>query len=135
VTNVTAKIELDGNFFRRDPGKTLRQNIRDMDDALAAWMQSEVRSEIRSHAGQMPYYTGWTTLNTFGYTTSPRTGNRWGTWSAVATVTQGMSRADAIRTKAAAAGIERRFHPFRRVKSAIYRARPLISADLTKGLE
>jgi hypothetical protein len=43
-----------------------------------------------------------------------------------------MDRADAIRTKAAAASIERRWHPFRRVAAAGRRA---AKANLTKGLE
>ena len=56
-------------------------------------------------------------------------------WAAVGAVTSGMSAKDAIRTKAAAATIERRWGPYRRAKSAVYRSRALISADLTKGLE
>jgi autotransporter-associated beta strand protein len=62
-------------------------------------------------------------------------GGRWGTWAVVSANTAGMSAKDAIRTKAAAATIERRWHPFRNVKGAVYRARPLLTADLTKGLD
>lgn len=135
MTNVTTRIELEGNFFHRDPSKTLRANVRDMLDKLAAWMEVEVAVDMQSHQGEMPYWTGWSDSHVEGYTTSPNTGKRWGTWAAVGSVTSGMNRADAIRTKAAAASIERRWHPYRRVKSAIYRARPIIAADLTKGLE
>lgn len=135
MSNVTVKVELDGNFFKRDPGKTLRTNIRNMLDALAPVLDQEVESQIRSHAGDMPFFTGFTAAHVVGYTTSAKTGKRWGTWMAVGLPTTGMNRAEAIRTKAAAATIERRFHPFRSVKSAVYRARPLLTADLTKGLE
>ena len=128
-------VTLEGNFFTHDPGKTLYKNIGDMLDALSGDMETAVRGVIEGHAGSMPYYTGWTRDHTFGYTTSPRTGKHWALWAAVATVTQGMSRADAIRTKAAASGIEARWHPFRAVKSAVYRSRALISADLAKNLE
>lgn len=132
---VTTKVELDGNFFRRDPGKTLRHNIRDMLDALSSEMEGIVRDEIAGHAGQMPGWTGHTLSTVKGYTTSAKTGRRWGLWAAVGTVTAGMSAKDAIRTKAAAATIERRFHPFRRVKAGVYRSRAVITANLTKDLE
>jgi hypothetical protein len=131
---VTTKVELDGNFFRRDPGKTLRQNVRDMNDAIAAWMEAEVKAEIAGHAGDMPSYSGWSRDRTVGRTSS-NSGNRWGTWAVVSANTAGMGRNDAIRTKAAAASIERRWHPYRRVKSGVYRSRPLITANLTKNLE
>ena len=134
MTQVTSKVELSGNFFRKDPGKTIRHNIRDMLEALAPEMQRDVRGEIAGHAGSMPAYTGWTLEHTLGYVTSPRTGRRWQLWAAVGTVTAGMDRKDAVRTKAAAATIETRWHPFRKVKSAVYRSRAVISADLTKGL-
>ena len=133
--SVTSKVQLEGDFFKRDPGKTFRANVRDMLDELASWMEAEVRSDIASHAGSMPGYTGWSHGHTIGYTTSAKTGKRWGTWAAVGAVTAGMSAKDAIRTKAAAATIERRWHPYRNVKSGVYRSRPIITANLTEGLE
>lgn len=129
------KVTLDGDFFRNDPKKTIRRNIRDMLEDLGEWMEDTTRADIASHAGSMPFYSGWSWAHTEGYTRSPKTGKRWELHAAVAAVSTGMNRDDAIRTKAAAASIERRWHPYRRVKSAIYRARPLISANLTEGLE
>lgn len=133
--SVSTKITLEGNFFTKDPRKTVRSNIADMLDALADWAEDEVRGDIESHAGSMPFYTGWTADHVRGYTTSPNTGRHWELHAAVAALTAGMGKDDAIRTKAAAASIERRWHPFRRVKAGVYRARPLINANLTKGLE
>ena len=133
--SVTTKVELSGNFFTRDPSKTLYRNIGDMLEALAGEMEGIVRGEIASHAGEMPGYSGWSYDHTVGYVKSGLTGKRWATWAAVGAVTAGMSKKDAIRTKAAAASIERRWHPYRRVKSAVYRSRALISADLAKGLD
>ena len=143
---ITIRIDLEGNFFKRDPGKTLRANVRDMLDKVAAWMESEVKTEIGAQAGNMPFYTGYSREHVEGYTTSKKTGKRWGTWAAVASVTAGMDAEQAIRTKARVAGrqkgnhgttpgIERRFHPYRNVKAGVYRSRPILSADLTKGLE
>lgn len=132
---VTTKIELSGNFFTHDPGKTLYANIGTMLDALAPEMERAVRDDISAHAGSMPNYSGWSWAHTEGYTISPKTGKVWALWAAVAAVTAGMDAKDARRTKAAAASIERRWRPYRRVKSAVYRSRALISADLAKNLE
>ena len=132
--NVTTKVELSGNFFKRDPGKTFRGNVRDMLDALASEMESIVQGEIAGRAGSMPGYTGWSHDHTVGRTES-QSGKRWGTWAVVSANTNQMSAKDAIRTKAAAATIERRWHPYRQVKSAVYRSRALIRANLTEGLE
>ena len=131
--SVTSKVQLEGDFFKRDPGKTFRANVRDMLDELASWMETEVRSDIASHAGSMPGYTGWSRDHTVGRTSWG--GNRWGTWAAVEASTEGIATKQAIRTKAAAASIERRWHPYRNVKSGVYRSRPIITANLTEGLE
>lgn len=131
---VTAKVTLEGPFFRVDPGKTFYANLRDMLDGIAAEMEELTRSEIESHAGEMPFWTGWSRDHTLGYTTSAETGKRWATFAAVGAVTAGMDAKDARRTKAAAATIERRFHPYRHTKDAVYRTRALITADLAKGM-
>lgn len=129
----STRIQLSGDFFKNDPAVTVQENIGTMLNALAVEMQGAVRSDIASH--RMPHSTGWSVAHTLGYTTSPNTGKHWRAWAAVGAVTAGMSRKDAIRTKAAAASIERRWHPYRRVRSAIYRARAVLSANLTKGIE
>lgn len=131
---LTVKVDLEGNFFKRDPGKTLGMNVRDMLKQLAAWMETEVRSDIASHAGSMPFYTGWSHDRVVGHVTSNKTGKQWRVTAAVQSQTLGMSAKDAIRTKAAGSSIEGRFHPYRRIKGAIYRSRPILTADLTKGL-
>lgn len=128
-------VELSGDFFVHNPGKTLYANIGEMLDKLGQELQDTVESEIAAHEGEMPFYTGWTHDHAIGYRTSPKTGKHWSTWVAVGEVTAGMSRAQAIRTKAAAAGVERRWHPYRRAKDAVYRSRAVLSANLTRHLE
>lgn len=134
MTILTTDVELSGPFFRRDPGKTIRANVRDLMGELADSMDEDVSSGIAAAAGSMANYTGWSLGHTVGRAHS-NSGKRWGTWARVSAYTDGMSRADAIRTKAAAASIERRWHPYRKAKSNVYRARALLTADLTKGLE
>lgn len=123
----------EGPFFERDVRKTVRANIGDMLERAAAAMEAQVRGEIASHAGGMPGYSGWSWAHTKGYTTSPYTGRHWGLWAAVNAVSAGMSTPDAIRTKAAAATIERRWHPYRNVARSGRQA--MKTLDLTKGLD
>jgi hypothetical protein len=128
------KIEFSGDFFRRDPGKTLRGNVAELMSGLASWMEDTVQTEIQGQAGAMPAYTGYTRNHVVGRTESIA-GKPWRATAVVSANSSGMSRHEAVRTKAAAASIERRFHPFRRVASSVRGARPLITANLTKGIE
>lgn len=132
--SLQSKVELSGNLFTHDPGKTLYQNIGTMLDGLADEMEGIVRADIVSRKGSMPYSIGWTERHVMGYRVG-RTGKHWAVWAAVGLPTTGMDKATAIRTKAAAAGIEARWHPFRLVKSAVYRAKALLSANLARNLE
>lgn len=127
------QITLEGDFFTRDPSKTFGGNVRDMMDAIAAEAGKSVRAQIVSRAGSMPSYTGWTAATVRGRTRS-LTGKRWLVSAVISADTSGMSRKDAIRTKAAGASIEARWHPFRKTASAIRRSRAVLSANLTKGL-
>jgi hypothetical protein len=131
--SLQGKIELSGNFFTHDPGKTLYRNIGDMLEGLSGELETSVSGAIRGYP--LPQSIGWTADHVTGYVTSPETGKHWALWAAVGLPTTGMDAPTARRTKAAGASVERRFHPFRQAKSAVYRARALISADLAKGLE
>jgi len=129
-----ASVELSGPFFTRDPRQTVRQNIRRMMDALAAEMEGGVRTGMEAASGSMPAWTGWTRDHVVGRTSS-LSGRRWGLTAVVSANTAGMDRTGAIRTKAAAASIERRFHPFRRTTQRANRARAVLAANLTAGIE
>lgn len=122
---IGVSVDLEGPFFQKDPGKTILGNVRALMGAMADWSDAKVSTEIAAHASEMPFYTGWTVAHTVGRTV----GNQpWSTWMRVST-------AGDVRTQAAAATIERRWHPYRSARRAVYHARPLITADLTKGLE
>lgn len=129
-------VELSGPFFTKDVRKTVRQNIMDLMDGLAAEMERDVRSKIagKETKGAMPYSTGWTRRHVIGRTRSVR-GRRWQTWARVSVNTQGMTRRQAIRTKAAGASIERRWHIFRRETFRGRRIAKKAYADLTRGLD
>jgi hypothetical protein len=133
MTGVATKVTLEGNFFKRDPKKTLRKNVRNMVEALAEELDDLVQGQIEARAGSMPFSTGWSAKHTVGRAES-LTGNDWGTWAVASANTQGMDAGDAKRTLAAASSIEGRFHPYRNARSAVYRSRALLTADLTKDM-
>lgn len=128
------RVDFSGPFFERDPQKTIRDNIGDLMDALALEAERDVVGQIQSKAGAMPRYTGWTASHVRGRTSSIA-GKRWALNMVVSMDTRGMGAQRAIRTQAAAASIERRWHPFRRTASAVRRSRAVIYANLTEGLE
>jgi hypothetical protein len=128
------QVKLEGPFFERDVRRTVRANIRDLMDKLAAEAEADVKAQMDARAGQMPHWTGHTRSRVVGRTQSLR-GRRWEVSAVVSVNTDGMSRSDAIRTKAAGAQMEARFRMFRRTAAAMRRARAILSANLTKGLE
>jgi hypothetical protein len=133
--NVSTRITLDGPFFTHDPEKRIGQNIQDMLEALAAEMQETVREDIASRRGSMPGWTGWSLEHTIGRVSS-LSGKHWTHWANISTSAAqvGGDPAVQIRTLAAAATIERRWHPYRRMKSGVFRRKALLR-DLAKGLE
>lgn len=124
-------VTLSGPFFSNDPKRLFDDNVVDMLEGVAAEQEREVRAQIASHAGQMPHYTGWSAEHVVGRVESLQ-GHQWHRHAVVSESIEGMSRKAAIRTRAAAAGIEGRWHPYRRVASATRRA--IRDADLTKGM-
>lgn len=139
AVELTTAFEVSGPWFTKDVKKTVRENIADMLDAAKGAMEQDVRASIAGHRGQMPGYTGWSYNRTIGRRKSGRTGRTWGLWAVVSANTEGgdarvsmLDAKDAIRTKAAAATIEKRWHPYRNAKRAARRA--IASLDLAKGL-
>ena len=128
MVDVTTRISFSGPFFSKDPRKTVRSNIRDMLDGVADAMEQDVKGQIQGRS--MPHSIGWTLDHIRGRTES-LSGKRWALSAVVSADSSGMDRRMAIRTKAAAASIERRWHPFRRTSRALR----LAKADLARGLE
>lgn len=134
MAKVTGRVEFSGPFFQRDPSKTVKANIHDMLADLAREAEQDVKGQIAGRAGSMPHYTGHTRDSIRGRVES-LSGNKWMLNMVVSPSTTSMGRAEAIRTMAAAASIERRWHPVRRTASAIRRMRAVLSANLARGLE
>lgn len=128
------RVDFGGPFFERDPAKTFRANVRDFMDAVATEGGKDVRSQIDAKRGAMPQSTGHTAAHVRGRTSS-LAGKRWMVTAVVSMDTRGMTRAQAIRTQAAASSVEERFHPFRRTTAAVRRGRAIQTANLLKGIE
>ena len=95
-------IDLTGPFFQRDPGKTVKGNIRKMMEGLAEEGEKAVREQIGSHT--YPRGTGWTEAHAEGRVSSLR-GKPWFLTAVISANTGGMGAKDAIRTKAAASSV------------------------------
>lgn len=129
VTKVT--VDLSGPLFQRDPSLTVKGNIRRMMQGLAEEGEKAIQSEIGTL--NLPRSKGWTQAHAVGRVTS-YAGKRWWLNAVISANTDGMDRATAIRTKAAASSVEGRYHPFRRTANALKRSRAVLSANLTEGL-
>lgn len=125
---VTTKVTLDGRVFR-DPSGVIGKNIEAMLEDVSSEMEREVKRQIRQRAGSMRFYTGATTGSIRGRVESVR-GRKWHRHAVVSAYTGDQERRGAIRTKAAAATIEARWHPFKKVGAASRR----ILRDMAKGL-
>lgn len=140
VTGVT----LEGPFFTKDPGKTLRGNVRDLMDALAESGEHDVEGVVDAHITPHPWYERGRTESLAG--------KQWDDWARISPDTRGMSAAEAVRTMAILAGrhngtgtdgrdrgttkgVEPQWHPYGNARRNIFRARALLTADLTRGLE
>ena len=127
-------ISFTGPFFEKDPGLTLRENMRVMVAAMAEEGATDMQAQIRAKAGSMPYSTGWTADHVYGHTKSSKTGRPWALWAAVSQDTQGMDAKTAIRTMAAASSIGLRWDPWRKTRNRLTRSRKVNKAELLKGI-
>lgn len=130
---VTTKLE--GPFFRRDPVKTYRQNVRDFMDQVAKLGEDEVKAAMRSgESRRRPVSSGVqparVSAHVRGRTTS-LAGKRWQVSATVSVSGRTVAgRKQSVALKAAAAEIEKREKAFARASSRINRVR----VDLAKGL-
>jgi len=134
AVELTTHMDLSGPFFTRDPAKTVRENIRDMLGRLAEEMEKDVQGQIEARAGSTPAYTGWSRSRVVGRTAS-LVGRNWWLHAVVSPNTTGLDKANAIRTMAATATIERRWHPFRKTSFRVRHSRAVLGANLTKGID
>lgn len=135
---VVTTIKMDGPFFRKDPAKTFRQNVRAMMDAIAEEGEKDVRAQLEAgNARRAPIRRlgeSHTSDHTFGRTTS-LSGRRWAVTAVVSAHRPGLTRAESISLRAAASRVESVGHPFRKTKNRLGRTRKTNMSELLRDIE
>ena len=137
MARIRTSITFDGPFFAKDPRQTFRANVRAWMARVAELGESEGRSAFRAGEGRRrPISGGRGRVSDYvvGRVNS-RSGKRWEVTAIVSVNTSRLSAEDAIAVMAAAAEIERRSHPMRKMRSRVRRARQAIQGDLLRGLQ
>jgi hypothetical protein len=123
-------VDLSGPFFRSDPAKTFRKNIRDFMDEIAKTGEADVVAQMRAgQGGRAEIRGGGRVADYVRGRTSSISGKRWAV-TAVVSVRPTGDRKRAIAIMAAASEIEAREHIFRRTTSRLRKAK----TNLLKGL-
>ena len=134
---VTATFDMSGPFFRVDPGKTMLENVHTMMTGIAAegakmagqnlMIGSGRRALVRSTDDRVADHV-------IGRTHSI-SGAEWLTAAVVQVSKEGLSREQATSLMAAGSYVEGRTHGVRKATTQIRRARAVLNANLTKGME
>lgn len=133
---ITTTIDKTGPFFRNDPAKTFRQNIRVMMDAVEREGASDVRAQLRAgEGGRAPisHNMGRVSGHVVGRTHS-LAGKRWAVTAVVSVNNSGFSRTQGIALMAAASRVEGQTHAFRKTAGRVRRMRAMNTDELLKGI-
>jgi hypothetical protein len=137
-SKLSSQISLEGPFFRVNPGKTFRQNVRVLMDRISEEGEADVQQMLRSGEGSRAPLRDMSPNRVSGHVvgrTSNLAGKRWAVTAVVSINNRGLSRAQGIRLMAAASRLEGRLHVFRRSSARMRKARALNKAELLKGLK
>lgn len=130
-------IRYDGPFFRKDPARTFRQNIRTMLDATAQEGATDVRAQLAAgNASRAPirYIGDHVSAHVVGRVHS-LSGKPWAVTAVVSVNNSGYSKRAGIALMAAASEVEGRTGAFRRTQTRVRRAKAVNAAELLKGIE
>ena len=135
---MTTTIDLSGPFFRADPSRTFRQNVRVMMRAVADEGESDVKAQLRAGEGsRRPISHGVSPSRVSGHVVgrvASLSGKPWAVSAAVSVNNSGFSKAQGTALMAAASRLEGTVHAFRKTKNRIGRSRKVNEAELLKGL-
>jgi hypothetical protein len=131
-------INKSGPFFKYQPGKTFRQNIRVLTKAIAAEGESDVKAQLRAgESGRLPLGGGIRPGRVSGHVvgrTSSLRGKPWEVTAVISVNNSGFSQKQGIKLMAAASWLESQGHEFRKTKNRIGRMRKINAAELLKGI-
>lgn len=136
-TRVTTTITTDGPFFRRDPAKTFRQNVRTLMDAVVAEGERDIRAQLRAGEATRKPMRGISPERVSEHVkgrTSNLAGRRWAVSGIVSVNNRGFTPKQGITLMAAASRLEQRTHAFRRTTTRIRRTRAANLDELLAGI-
>ena len=139
ATKIATTIDMSGPFFRHDPRKTFRQNVRVMMAAIAAEGEDDVRAQLE--AGQdrrAPISAGVQPARVSAHVVGrvqSLVGHPWAVTAVASVNNSRLTKRQGIALMAAASVLERREHAFRRTAARLRRARAVNKAELLKGLQ
>lgn len=137
MARAVTTISFDGPFFTADPGKTFRQNVRALMDAIAAEGERDVVAQLRAgEPRRLPvsHDVGRVADYVRGRTTS-LAGKRWAVTAVVSLNNHGLSQVQGTALMAAGSLLEARLGAFRKTKNRIGRGRKANMAELLRGIE
>jgi hypothetical protein len=138
MSKFVTTIDTKGPFFTKDVRKTLRANIRDLMDAIAAEAEADIKAQLRSGEGsRLPLgggiRPGRVSAHVVGRTHN-LAGKPWQVTAVTSVTAQGLNARQAVKLMAAGSRLEGQGHAFRRTTGRIRRSRAVNTAELLKGL-
>lgn len=134
-TRLATRIRRDGPFFRSDPARTFRANVRSLLEALVAEGTADVVAQLRAgEAGRAEISTGGRVADQVIGRVSSLAGRPWSTWGVVGVVPDVVDLKDVIATRAAEAELERETGAFARTTRRLRAARAANVRELLRGL-
>lgn len=132
-----ASIDVSGPFFRRDPEKTLMENIHKMMQAFAEEGADAARTGLASGSGNRALIRelGDRVADHAIGRTQSLSGREWYVAAVVQVLNKGFSPRQATSLMAAAAEVESETHAIADVARQLRSSRAVIRANLTEGLE
>lgn len=135
-TKIATTIDLSGPFFKSDPRRTFRQNIRVLMARLAEEGEADVKAQLRQGEGaRAPIFALGDRVSdhAIGRVTS-LVGKRWAVSAVISVNNSGYSRKQGISLMAAASSVEARTRAFRRTTTRLRKARAINADELLRGI-
>ena len=136
---ITTTIDTKGPFFRSDPARTFRQNVRTMMRAVADEGEADVKAQLKAgESSRYPLGGGIKPGRVSGHVVgrvASLSGKPWAVSAAVSVNNSGFSAKQGIKLMAAASYLESNIHAFRKTKNRVGRSRKVNEAELLKGLQ
>lgn len=133
----SAQVDLTGPFFTVDPGETMLHNLQRMMEGIASEGATAAKANLSAGSGSRALVRvthDRVADHVIGRTTS-LSGRQWVSAAVVQVSNHGMDATASRSLMAAASYLEGTGHGIRRVATQVRRARAVLSANLSAGME